>query len=184
MRLLYLWSRREQVELTKTKGWQKLRRNIQILFWGNCAFMTNTCGLFGQRAEKHIMRTCTSADWDLLRNSIYCTSALEMLCSCRKDPNSTESVEEAALKAWGPMPCALLIVTSAFLSSNSDWWVCQGRRAGAGGRGGGGGDILQRRRGASGGGKLCLKVPFLLSEGWHGASRDSGPLVLWVWTLA
>jgi len=28
------------------------------------------------------------------------------------------------------MLCALLIVTSAFLSSNSDWWVCQG-----GGRG-------------------------------------------------
>lgn len=49
-----------------------------------------------------------------------------MHTSCRKDPNSTESVEEAALKASGPMPCALLIVTSAFLSSNSDWWVCQG----------------------------------------------------------
>lgn len=45
---------------------------------------------------------------------------------CRKDSNSTESVEEAALKASGPMPCALLIVTSAFLSSNSDWWVRQG----------------------------------------------------------
>lgn len=35
-------------------------------------------------------------------------------------------MEEAALKASGPMPCALLIVTSAFLSSNSDWWVCRG----------------------------------------------------------
>lgn len=61
-----------------------------------------------------------------LKHSIYCTSTLEMHTSCRKDPNSTESVEEAALKASGPMPCALLIVTSAFLSSNSDWWVCQG----------------------------------------------------------
>lgn len=45
---------------------------------------------------------------------------------CRKDPNSTRMQEEAALKASGPMPCALLIVTSAFLSSNSDWWGCQG----------------------------------------------------------
>lgn len=49
-----------------------------------------------------------------------------MHSTCKKDPNSTESVEEAALKASGPMPCALLIVTSAFLSSNSDWWVCRG----------------------------------------------------------
>lgn len=39
----------------------------------------------------------------------------------REDPNSAESAEEAALKAWGPMPCALLIVTRAFLPSNSDW---------------------------------------------------------------
>lgn len=53
-------------------------------------------------------------------------STLEMHSTCSKDPNSTESVEEAALKASGPMPCALLIVTSAFLSSNSDWWVRQG----------------------------------------------------------
>lgn len=54
-------------------------------------------------------------------------STMEMHSTCRKDPNSTESVEEAALKASGPMPCALLIVTSAFLSSNSDWWACRGR---------------------------------------------------------
>lgn len=49
-----------------------------------------------------------------------------MHSTCSKDTNSTESVEEAALKASGPMPCALLIVTSAFLSSNSDWWVRRG----------------------------------------------------------
>lgn len=97
----------------------------------------------------------------------------KMHSTCRKDPYSTESVEEAALKASGPMPRALLIVTSAFLSSNSDWWARRG-----------GGGILQRRRGASGGEKLCVRVPSLLSEGWHGASRDPGPLVLWVWTLA
>lgn len=66
-------------------------------------------------------------EWETcLKNSIYCTSNLEIHSTCRKDPNSTESVEEAALKASGPMPCALLIVTSAFLSSNSDWWVRQG----------------------------------------------------------
>lgn len=53
-------------------------------------------------------------------------STLEKHSTCRKDPNSTESEEEAALKASGPMPCALLIVTSAFLSSNSDWWVRRG----------------------------------------------------------
>lgn len=67
-----------------------------------------------------------AAVWTSLKKSIYCTSTLEMHSTCRKDPNSTESVEEAALKASGPMPCALLIVTSAFLSSNSDWWVCRG----------------------------------------------------------
>lgn len=86
-----------------------------------------------------------------------------MHSTCRKDPNSTESAEEAALKASGPMPCALLIVTRAFLPSNSDWWA---RRGGLG--------ILQRRQGASGGEKLCVKVPSLLSEGWHGASGDAG----------
>lgn len=94
---------------------------------------------------------------------IYCTSASVRHSTCRKDPNSTESVEEAALKASGPMPCALLIVTRAFLPSNSDWWA---RRGGLG--------ILQRRQGASGGEKLCVKVPSLLSEGWHGASGDAG----------
>lgn len=52
---------------------------------------------------------------------IYCASASVRHSTCRKDPNSTESTEEAALKASGPMPCALLIVTRAFLPSNSDW---------------------------------------------------------------
>lgn len=82
--------------------------------------------LYSQQAEKHIVWSCTSAVWTRLKNSIYCTSTVEMHSTCRKDPNSTESVEEAALKASGPMPCALLIVTSAFLSSNSDWWVRRG----------------------------------------------------------
>lgn len=74
--------------------------------------------LYGQQAEKHILWSMHLSN---LKNSIYCTSALEIHSTSRKDSNSTESVEEAALKALGPMPCALLIVTSAFLSSNSDW---------------------------------------------------------------
>lgn len=52
---------------------------------------------------------------------IYCASASVRHSTCRKDPNSTEIAEEAGLKASGPMPCALLIVTRAFLPSNSDW---------------------------------------------------------------
>lgn len=59
-------------------------------------------------------------------------STLEMHSARKKVPKPTESVEEAALKAWGPMPRALLIVTSAFLSSNSDWWVHQGGGGGGG----------------------------------------------------
>lgn len=46
--------------------------------------------------------------------------------SALENPNSAESAEEAALKASGPMPCALLIVTRAFLPSNSDWWARRG----------------------------------------------------------
>lgn len=59
-------------------------------------------------------------------------STLERHNSLKKAPKPTESVEEAALKASAPMPRALLIVTSAFLSSNSDWWVHQGRGGGGG----------------------------------------------------
>lgn len=46
--------------------------------------------------------------------------------SALEDPNSAEGGEKAALKASGPKPCALLIVTRAFLPSNSDWWVRRG----------------------------------------------------------
>lgn len=60
------------------------------------------------------------------QEAIYFMSTLERRSARKKAPKPTESVEEAALKASGPMPCALLIVTSAFLSSNSDWWVHQG----------------------------------------------------------
>lgn len=55
------------------------------------------------------------------KDAIYFMSTLERCSAHKKAPKSTESVEEAALKASGPMPRALLIVTSAFLSSNSDW---------------------------------------------------------------
>lgn len=60
------------------------------------------------------------------QDAIYFMSTLEKHSARKKAPKPTESVVEAALKASGPMPRALLIVTSAFLSSNSDWWVHQG----------------------------------------------------------
>lgn len=61
--------------------------------------------------------------WELASKILFSVCQLWKCTTCSKDPNSTESVEEAPLKAWGPMPCALLIVTSTFLSTNSDWWV-------------------------------------------------------------
>lgn len=57
----------------------------------------------------------------LKKDAIYFVATLERRSARKKAPKPTESVEEAALKAYGPMPRALLIVTSAFLSSNSDW---------------------------------------------------------------
>lgn len=72
----------------------------------------------------HLDRVCLRKKTK--QEAIYFMSTLERHSARKKAPKPTESVEEAALKASGPMPRALLIVTSAFLSSNSDWWVHQG----------------------------------------------------------
>lgn len=47
-------------------------------------------------------------------------------CQLWKIQTLPRAQRRAALKAWGPMPCALLIVTRAFLPSNSDWWARRG----------------------------------------------------------
>lgn len=100
-------------------------------------------------------------------------ATLERRSARKKAPKPTESVEEAALKAYGPMPRALLIVTSAFLSSNSDWWVHQG--------GGGGGGYSSEETGSVWWWKTLCSRPISpvrgLTRGIQGRGAFSAPSV-------
>lgn len=100
------------------------RGDIQIRLLASHVFTLNEAVVFFYTADnkRNILYGHAPRQCELASEILFTARQLwKMHSTCRKDPYSTESVEEAALKASGPMPRALLIVTSAFLSSNSDW---------------------------------------------------------------